>query len=814
MTEPKPKNQKAIPIYCPDCNNKISPDVLEDNNDPKAVCCPLCGVVISIKPQIERTQEKSEEPAQIKIVRPSPKENAKWHLKLHVYFSIHDLFYGKRRALAKIKKQKYLSSLTLKRYAKQLRSTLLKRHISRELITKLSPRERMELKRLLHQFKESIKDDKQFKECQIQTFMEEIQFIFDVMKGDYEFTDFSSIEKEIVMELKDNISPFKDMRNKGSPGRLISIIFARIVQQRLFALSRTNKTLSSNAVKDLVDGFVEQLSTQESIEWIETQINIKLNRKERYNFKMSQLRLNIDWIQRECFSDLLVSIVDTVHALMQDATGEVAMSGLSKIIVQGFEENEIFRLDKAFTTNEKLNLTIVLARMIHAHISAAFPQPRQAYPNQKMPAALHREIATTILEGLVDHFEINSDFLLRFYNFSLDKFHVAQEKLFEKLEGDMMYRASFKTFLSNLTKSVFKLTRQDPKESKFSPLELRIWEDLELYPYDWRNTTVTLFEVEKSTESTEPSDDLYPLPNLEKISVEDLELTCQNETQLSKKVHEKSEFLNDNQEIGELKKMCDEKGEEKLVPNPDMKNSSLTLTKLEEITKNLILNYIKNNCENNSVSGNEKEPISHNNLWFFDQIRDCLESIPNIHLRKVFKKYWSFSSGMNKLFGLGNNYIGKNRQKSFAKKIIAEDILERMKLNFKRIISELVVKFPQYQNDLEEIEQKICDIFQNYSKRLRPNPSYKYRMNVKNPYFKLNFFSNIDTLKKAYFLGLMFADGWIAEDNRSGSMYYYMGLKFKSEDTLLLLHLCDAIGLNHEKIKIHVEVDKKRVLVP
>ena len=808
----KPKNQETISLYCPDCNTKIPPEILEDKTDLNTVCCPHCGAIVPVAPQIESpeiTQESSEHKPQIKISEPFPINTAKWQIKIFLYYNIYDLLYSKLRILNKVEKQEHLGSLTLKRYAKQLRSKLLKKRVPRDLITKLSPRERRKIPRLLHQFKETIKDDKQFKEYQKQDFTKEIQFIFDIMKGDYEFVDFSSMEKEIVMELKDKVNPFKDIRHKRSIGRTISIILAHIVHQRLFALSRTNENLSSDAVKDLVDGLIEQISTQNSFEWIETQINIKLDRRKRYYFKMIRLHLNTDWIQRESFSDFLVSIVEVVHALMHEASSEVATSGLNKIILQGFKESELFSRDMSFTARGELNLTIVLARMIHAYISAAFPPPREANPNQNMPIALNREIAATLLEGLVDHLEFNTDFLLRFYNFSLDKFHDVREKLLEKLERDMIYRASFRTFLTNLIEKVFKVTRQEPKNSALSALELRIQEDLEAYPYDWRNKNVKLFEDENITNSIEPSDDIYPLPNLEKIPVEDLELNSQNEKHYSKRVQEKSEFLNYNQEIGELKKICDEKGEGKLVSNPDMENSSLVLTKLEEITKNLILNYIKNNSEYNSFSDNKKDSISHYNLWFFDQIRDCLESIPNNHLRKVFKKYWSFSSGMNNLFGLCENYIGKNRQKLFAKKIIAEDILERMKLNFKRIISKLTEKFPQYQNDLEEIEQKICDIFQNYSRCFSPNPSYKYRMNMMNPYFKPNFFSNIDTLKKAYFLGLMFADGWIAEDYRSGSVYYYMGLKFKSEDTLLLLHLCDAIGLNPEKIKVHVEVDKK-----
>ncbi len=504
MTEPI--NQNAISLYCPECNTKIPPEVLEDNNDPNVVCCPSCGVIIPIEPQIEIpeiTQEKSEESPQIQVQQPSPRRTAKWHLKLLLYFSIHDLLYSKARVFTKLKKQKHFNSLTIKRYAKQLRSKLLKSPISRHLMTKLTPREQRRLKRAYHLFKESLRDDTQFKKYQIQAIKNGIQFIFDVMRGDYEFVTFSSTEKELIMELKDKVNPFKDMRSKRSLGREFTIIFARIIHQYLFAFSRTNETLTPEVVKELVDGIIDQLRAQDSIEWIESRINIKLNRRERYNFKVIRLCLNIDWIQREYYSDLLVSIVEAVDALMNDMTNEVPIGGLSRILSQGFEESELFRLDKAFSNREKLNISIVLARMIHAHISAAFPPPRQANPNQKLPPALCRDITATILEGLVDHLDINSDFLLRFYNFSLDKFHAAREKLLEKLEGDMIYRASLRTFLTNLIETVFKLTRQEPKESKLTPLELRIREDLELYPYEWRNENVKLFEDDKEIKSVE-----------------------------------------------------------------------------------------------------------------------------------------------------------------------------------------------------------------------------------------------------------------------------------------------------------------------
>lgn len=58
-----------------------------------------------------------------------------------------------------------------------------------------------------------------------------------------------------------------------------------------------------------------------------------------------------------------------------------------------------------------------------------------------------------------------------------------------------------------------------------------------------------------------------------------------------------------------------------------------------------------------------------------------------------------------------------------------------------------------------------------------------------------DFFEKIDTKEKAYFLGLLFADGWIEHDKKS----LRLGFKTKKEDIELMYKLCNALNLDPKK---------------
>lgn len=85
-----------------------------------------------------------------------------------------------------------------------------------------------------------------------------------------------------------------------------------------------------------------------------------------------------------------------------------------------------------------------------------------------------------------------------------------------------------------------------------------------------------------------------------------------------------------------------------------------------------------------------------------------------------------------------------------------------------------------------EFEELFKDSLQNnYIEFL---PSYEYQKHV----FDINFFNKIDTQDKAYILGLLYADGNIAQDKRSVS------ISLQEADVQILLHIKDILNVNKD----------------
>ncbi|HUW90482.1 MAG TPA: hypothetical protein VMV43_08160 [Candidatus Nanopelagicaceae bacterium] len=87
-----------------------------------------------------------------------------------------------------------------------------------------------------------------------------------------------------------------------------------------------------------------------------------------------------------------------------------------------------------------------------------------------------------------------------------------------------------------------------------------------------------------------------------------------------------------------------------------------------------------------------------------------------------------------------------------------------------------------------------------YSYIKKNSPPYSNRFKSKNFHPNLNkdYFTNINSIKKAYWLGLLWADGWISKKVRSanGNANYTVGLKQSEQHQNLIKDYCDAIGFN------------------
>jgi len=90
------------------------------------------------------------------------------------------------------------------------------------------------------------------------------------------------------------------------------------------------------------------------------------------------------------------------------------------------------------------------------------------------------------------------------------------------------------------------------------------------------------------------------------------------------------------------------------------------------------------------------------------------------------------------------------------------------------------------------------------------------------PNLKLNYFKNIDSLEKAYWFGLLYADGsvYINKSRKSNKTYrsYTIGLELNVRDGILVKKFINAIGFNpkcvqyYKKIVIHENTVASRVI--
>jgi hypothetical protein len=148
------------------------------------------------------------------------------------------------------------------------------------------------------------------------------------------------------------------------------------------------------------------------------------------------------------------------------------------------------------------------------------------------------------------------------------------------------------------------------------------------------------------------------------------------------------------------------------------------------------------------------------------------------------------------LLGMGKRYIYRINQELDYKEFytVTDKTLERWKLNILR-------KLPKIAGELISC----IDQFKAYQDSY---PFSQRSTNHKN--LKYNYFDEIDSKEKAYWLGVLFADGNVGKDDR---ITFHQNL----ENSELVYNFADAIGFNKNKIKdgdkVLLRIGNKRLAV-
>jgi len=161
----------------------------------------------------------------------------------------------------------------------------------------------------------------------------------------------------------------------------------------------------------------------------------------------------------------------------------------------------------------------------------------------------------------------------------------------------------------------------------------------------------------------------------------------------------------------------------------------------------------------------------HYNKWLTENIQKYLKNL-NPKTRLLFEPFIEFKN-MGALFGLYKNYIPTNRTFKNYKKIIARSILDEMRVNFKKVIENWLNKYPHLIHSLLLIKTDIIKFIDEYEAILQPKPTPNYQMFNHHPNFKRDYFKIIDTNEKAYWLGFLFADGYITIEHKKKRLLSY-----------------------------------------
>ncbi len=173
----------------------------------------------------------------------------------------------------------------------------------------------------------------------------------------------------------------------------------------------------------------------------------------------------------------------------------------------------------------------------------------------------------------------------------------------------------------------------------------------------------------------------------------------------------------------------------------------------------------------------------------------------NDKIKLLFKPYFTSFRRMSKFFGFPSHYLPAQRMEEYAKKAIAVSNLHIMKNSVNERLSLWKKQHPDIINGLINVENELLNFISLYEEIFNPKLTPYSQIEDYHRNLDLNYFSEINTIQKAYWLGFLFADGWIGIEKKQSGNYYRIGFGQKSEDKERVFEFCKALGLNTNYIE-------------
>jgi hypothetical protein len=180
-------------------------------------------------------------------------------------------------------------------------------------------------------------------------------------------------------------------------------------------------------------------------------------------------------------------------------------------------------------------------------------------------------------------------------------------------------------------------------------------------------------------------------------------------------------------------------------------------------------------------------------------IRKSLELFPDpcYCTRQAIENLGFFSL----FLGLKPYYVRYKIHKGQKGKQLGLDILTKIEINLKRYFDQWKSKDLESKviKKIKRVEYLILATIEYYKSSHKLNLYARGGNGIleNHPDLKIDYFKKIDTLEKAYWLGWLFAEGYITiKKLKSGKEYYQIGVGCLEDDFILLERFADALGLN------------------
>ncbi|MHA1240049.1 MAG: hypothetical protein ACTSQU_04575 [Promethearchaeota archaeon] len=516
-------------LVCEVCNNAIPKDFLKKNaGRVQFLYCQYCGVALNLNNNHYNNIESAEKP---NITIRNPEEvsrgnfqqtteksdvslshsNIRNAVRCYIFQLIYQMLKSTPFTLKKIQNKKELKSshinIVLKKIWKELKGLSPNDISSHKLVSS-----KRKINNYFEDFQSTLRPYKNFRRRNFTLFAENIEFIFGLILGDYEFSNLAPSKKHVVLDLKKSFGFKSDTTTTKSFTYNISLVICKkirsILNQYHISEGKDNKV----AFDELISNIIENLVYSRKNLLKKSELNHSKQKKFHKTLGILINDLKIDWIYRKSFEDHIYRLIVLVNSLRIDSDYISSLSGFERLIYQGLKHSALFEKDQDFTPHFKLNLTLILCRIIFLKIKKSPELAKLNSVSTKLSLMDENLIQNSIIDDITAGQKINSQLLKTFYKLFLEEFQTYYKKLQYKLTSDLIYVESFRDYIRDLVKLVFNIVNSISKKSHLTKLELAVIKDLANYNFDWFYTKPerTYFYYVNSTNHTKEDPDKEP----------------------------------------------------------------------------------------------------------------------------------------------------------------------------------------------------------------------------------------------------------------------------------------------------------------